>query len=162
MNILSFRSLIYRIKWKSLIALALLIGTVYVVLNSIPTGYQVGGDIGLWAEVRPDVIGSSDIATVEVELKNMKEKDSILVLVKCTTHDENLLFDDTYAQTYQSKPITIGPQEIRKIDFKIRSRPSILPGEYRVNVIAEEVGNEEKGRAERSVPITVEIKNIAD
>jgi len=152
----AIRSIIYRIRWRSVIALLLLVACAYILLANMPSGYNVGGGIGLWAQAKPDTIKPGATSYVLVELKNLQAKEGMVVSITGLTYDENLIFDDTYAQTYSGQPITIGPEELRKLSFKIRARDGILPGEYRVLIRAEQAGK--PGTAEKSVTVNVDAK----
>lgn len=143
------KSLISRIRWPSVIAVLLLFVALYLAYTYIPSGYQVGGGIGLYAGLEPSAIVPGEDAVVEVELKNMNSDKGLEVYIKGLTYHESLFFEDTYAQTYTSSKITIGPQEIRKLSLKLRSREGIMDGKYAIDLKAYENGKEDKGAKQR-------------
>ena len=141
----NLKSIIYRVRWGSVIALLLLVALIYVLLTNLPGGYQVGGGIGIWAQANPSSVQPGDTSTIEVEMKNMDSDKEKTVFVRAITYDQNLFFDQTYAQTYQSEKIKVGPQEVRKISFILKTKPTVLDGRYRIDIKALEEARETNG-----------------
>jgi hypothetical protein len=136
------RSLIQRVRWRSVLAVVLLIIVCYLIYTSLPGGYSVGGGIGIWASIDPTSIAPGEPVVVSVELKNMRSDKGLMVYIRGLTYNENLFFDETYAQSYTSQKISIGPQEIRRLSLKMRSKDVILDGKYALDSSAYEEGKE--------------------
>ena len=153
-EVVSFRSLIYRIRWTSVFALVLLLGLIYLLITTLPGGYSVEGDIGLYAFSDPPSIEPNKEALMEVEIKNINSVSEMTVVITGLTYDSNLIFFDTYSQNFLSDPINIGPQEVRRVAFRIRSKPEALFGEYRVKISAEKVGQPDT-KVEQFVPLKI-------
>ncbi len=146
------KSIIERIRWRSVLAVLLLIAVVIIIFTQLPTGYEVGagGNIGLWAAVEPASIVPGDEAVVNVELKNMNTEKGLNVIVTGETYTELLSFEvSRYDKLFQSEKISVGPQEIRRLSVKMRSKQGILDGKYSIDVKAFEEGKEDSGAKQR-------------
>ncbi len=147
------KSVVSRIRWKSVFALLLLAATAYVVVEALPGGYAVGGDVGIRVSADPPEVSPGGSAMLDVELKNLRESRDMAIIVSGQTYDPNVYFDDTYAQTYGSRSINIGPQETRKLTLKVRVKPEALQGSY---VIDFKATPQDSGGAETRLAIDVE------
>jgi len=150
------KSVVSRIRWKSVFAVVLLVALAAVAFKWLPAGYQTGGGLGLRVSANPPKVAPGGLTTLEAELKNLDSDRSVKVLVKARTYDAELVFEETYGQEYDGLPISIGPQGARKITFKINSKPTALEGKYPVDVTAAEEGGGE-GAAKR-IFLTIEKK----
>jgi hypothetical protein len=136
------KSLAGRIRWRSVLALILFVVLVYVLVRSFPGGYQTSqnGAIGIRVQVDPASVSPGGSAVMDVELKNFGEKSEVTVIVTGETYSKNLLFEDSSAQKYGSESIGIGPQETRKLKFKVKSKPEIIEGTYNIEFTAVPAG----------------------
>jgi hypothetical protein len=150
----SIKTVLGRVRWTSVIALVLLIAAVFLLFQYFPTGYQVLDGVGIKATATPAKIAPGGSSSVDVEVKNMKSDMDVTVVIKGQTYDKNVFFDDTYAQTYGSQAVTLGPQESRKITLKLKSKPETLQGKYTLDFTAVPTG-EDKG-AQTRISLTVE------
>ena len=147
----SIRSIMYRIRWGSVIGVVLLFAVVYMIYTSsgvydlIPTGYEVKDGVGIWADISPKKVAPGNSTVLEVEIKNMDSDKEIMLSVKGLSYDDNLFFDNTYSQSDSSDAIMMGPQAVRKISFKMKTKGKALNGKYPVDVTAVEVGKHEDG-----------------
>jgi hypothetical protein len=150
----SIKSLAARIKWRSVLAVILLIALVAVIYQSMPGGYSVASGVGIRVSADPTTVSPGGSSVVDVELKNVNEKGDVSVVVTAKTYDVNLYFDELQSQSYKSALINIGPQETRRISVKVASKKGILQGNYNIDFTATQDGNE-KGASAR-LPLTVE------
>jgi hypothetical protein len=150
------KSVIHRIRWRSVLAVVLLVAFAAVAFNFLPAGYQVGGGVGLKVRATPDSLSPGGASTIEAELKNTDSDRTVKVVVKSRAHDASLIFDETYTQAYESVPISIGPQGTKKITFKLKTKADSLEGRYPVDVTATEEGKAEG--AEKRIFLTVKKK----
>jgi hypothetical protein len=134
---------IARIKWKSVLALIIVIAAMYFLVKSFPTGYSVKNNIGLKVSSNPEQISPGYISTINVEIKNLNRERMITVGVKAKTSDQSMFFTETYSGEYFRGGITIGPQETRKLRFDVKSKAGSLEGRYGVTVYAIEDGKVE-------------------
>ncbi len=138
-----------RVRWGSVLAVVALFAIVYLVYNYFPSGYSVSGGVGIWASASPSKIMPGNSTVISVEIKNMDSENQMLVQVRGLSYDDNLFFDNTYSQSDSSDGIMLGPQAVRKISFKMRSKKEALAGRYPVDISALEVGKEEGGAMSR-------------
>jgi len=150
------KSLIARIRWQSVLALLLFVVVIVVLFKSLPGGYQIGGGLGLKVTANPWKIVPGDSTTLDVELKNINKDRNVSVIVKAQTYDKNLFFEESYAQSYGTASISLGPQEMRKLKFKVKSKPDIIEGKYTIDFSATPTG-EGKG-VENRVSLEIEKK----
>ncbi|MFH1055829.1 MAG: hypothetical protein V1744_07045 [Candidatus Altiarchaeota archaeon] len=127
-------SLVSRIRWKSVIAVILLVAVAYTLIQYFPGGYQTSGNIGLKVSAKPDSMTPGGSTTLEVEVKNMNSKEEVTVTIRGRTFEKEIMFADTQTQNYASDPIQIGPQGVRKLSLSVKSSRAALEGEYPVEV----------------------------
>lgn len=151
------RSFLYRIRWGSVIALVLLVLAFYVLYTSAPSGYNVSGGVGIFAEVDPAVASPGQTINIKVELKNMYSDKGMTVVLRGKTYNDMIFFDETFAQTYSSKQITIGPQEIRRINILLRTKSDIYIGKYTIDLEASEA-NKPQGIAKQRVSVDIDTE----
>jgi hypothetical protein len=147
-------SIVSRIRWKSIIALILLLGAGYAAVSMMQGGYSIGGDVGLRVTANPSKVQPGSSSALDVELRNMDDKKDLTVVVSAQTYDRSLYFEENTAQTYTGQPVKLGPQETRRISLKVKTKPEILQGKYSVDFKATPQGDD-KG-AENRVFLTVE------
>jgi uncharacterized membrane protein len=152
------RSLLSRVRWGSVIAVILLVIAVAIIYSKIPSGYNIGGNIGLSASVMETSVSPGSDIVLSLELKNMDSVKAMDIQVSGTTYHELLIFDETYTKSYVSQIISIGPQETRKFSIKLRSQQGIIPGQYAIDLKAYERGKQENGATQR---IFINIKEQA-
>ncbi len=134
---------IARIKWRSVLALLVVIIVLFFLVTSInplTTGYSVRNNIGLKTDVKPSSIMPGDISTIRVELMNLNKEKTVTLGIKAKTTDKNIFFTETYSGDYMRGGITIGPQETRKLKFDIKSKDGSLAGKYGIVISAVEDG----------------------
>lgn len=156
MSIARILSTVKRIRWGSVIALALLVVFFFTFLGSFPSGYEVGGQVGLKVVAKPEKIHPGGSTVLEIELKNLNPEATVDVVVEGQTHDNNLIFEESYTQTYRSASIKVGPQGVRKTSFRVKTKPGTLEGRYRIDVLAKDQLSD--GRADSRVFVDVETK----
>jgi uncharacterized membrane protein len=148
------KSVVSRIKWRSVVALILFVAVLVLLWQSMPGSFAVGSGVGIRVSPNPATIVPGGSTSLDVELKNVKDKGDVSVVVKAQAYDKNLAFDDSGTQNYGSASITLGPQETRKVKLKVKSQPGILEGKYTFDFIA--VPSGEDIGAETRVSLTVE------
>jgi hypothetical protein len=146
-------SLASRIRWRSVLALVLLIALVAVLIQSMPGSYSTGGGIGLRVTVSPTKIAPGGAAVLDVELKNVNDKSDAVVSVEAKTYDPGLTFTDSLAQSYRSNIIKIGPQETRRLKVDLKSRNGILEGKYTVDFTATPEGSATGAQTRASITV---------
>jgi uncharacterized membrane protein len=147
-------SVLGRIRWKSVLAVILLLGVAVVVLQYMPSSYQVSNGVGIKVSPNPSTISPGGSSVVDIELKNVNADKDLTVNLDTRTYDRNILFDAANSQTYRISSISIGPQETRKLNLKVKSNPETMQGTYTIDFKAIPLG-EDKG-AESRVSIKVE------
>lgn len=154
------KSLIERIKWRSILAVLLLVAVIAVIFFSLPAGSETSSSgIRISASIDTSSINAGDTMTVDVELQNMNSDKGLEVYLKGLTYTELLFFDETYSQTFTTSKITIGPQERRRLAILLRSKPGILDGKYSVDLTAFEYNKEDAGAMQR---VFVELEEVAE
>jgi len=142
-----------RIRWKSIFAMLLLAAAAYVIVQAMPGGYSVGGNVGIRVTAEPSKVSPGESSMVDIELKNMRDKEDINVIVTADTHDKDVFFDESYAQTYGSQSINIGPLGKKKFVWKVRTKPEVMQGEY---VIDFKASTKDSNGAETKLYLVVE------
>jgi len=122
----------------SVIGVLVLIVLVVVVLTSIPSKYDVKGNVGVTVDADPASIGVGDKSTIMIEIKNMDKDDEVTVDVEAKTYDKNFLFTRSGEQHTYQRGVAVGPKEVRNLKFDVRAMSGALPGKYRVDVSARE------------------------
>ncbi len=148
------RSVVSRIRWRSVLAVLLFVAVLAVLFTSFPTGYSIGGGMGLKVKANPDRIKPGGTATLETELKNVRADENIVVTIHAKTYDSDLVFEESYSQEYESLDIAIGPEGVRKTSFRVKCKPTAYEGRYPIDVYASAEG--EDRQAETRVFVTVE------
>jgi hypothetical protein len=138
----NIKSLASRIRWRSVIALILLVIVAAVLLKTMPGSFATVGSVGIRVTADPSSVSPGASSTLDVELKNVNAKGDVTVTVKAQTYDRNIYFEDSNSQTYGSASISIGPQETRKIKMKVKTRPETLEGQYSLDFSALSSGSD--------------------
>lgn len=150
---MDIKSILSRIKWKSVVAVILFIVIIFFAFKNLPSQHKVKDDLGVSAVVDPDVIGPGGKSAIDIEIENFNKDEDVDVIVTAKSYDEKLVFYEFYNTTVQ-REIKVGPTEIRKLKFKVKLQPGALEGKYRIDVEAKEK-NKGSG-AEYQVYLTVE------
>jgi len=131
------KSVLKRVRWGSVAALAFMVFLVAaILLYSFGSGYEMGEDVGLKVSMNPSKVEPGSYASVEVELKNPNDSRNISVTVTAVTYESDIVFAESFTQVHETTPITIGPQGIRRISFRVKSKPETLEGRYSLDVSA--------------------------
>jgi len=127
---------------------------IVLLIRNFPGSYQVGGNVGLYVNANPSTIEPGGTSTLEVELKNVNSKDEITATVKGQTFDDDITFSEGDSKTYASQSIKIGPEGVKRITVKVKSKASALQGKYPIDVTATAQGGDKS--AQQRVFLTVE------
>lgn len=163
MDSLALKSFMARVKWPSVLLVAVLIVIVgillYLISENVSPGFTVEDDLGIRVSVEPKTIevGDSDGAALAVEVTNRDERDDVTVTVSAETHDANFVFGypDENATKAVREGIVIGPGEIKKVSFTAHATPDALEGQYLVDV---EAAKNRLENVEESIYVDVEKK----
>ncbi|MDD5111629.1 MAG: hypothetical protein PHG85_03725 [Candidatus Altiarchaeota archaeon] len=123
-----------RIRWKSVLAVIVVVFIAIIALTSLPSGYTVKDDIGIKAAANPDTIKPNGKTTLEIEVKNMKE-DRVEVEIGAKAYDELLTFSNT-SSTQVMTTVKIGPKEVRRLYFDMELMDGALEGKYGIEISA--------------------------
>ncbi len=163
MDSLAMKSFMARVKWPSVLLVAVLIIIVGVVLylisESVSPGFTVEDDLGIRVSVDPKTIeiGDSDGAAIACEVTNRDDRDGAIVTITAKTHDANFVFGypDENATKAVREGVVIGPGEIKKVTFTAHATADALEGQYLVDI---EAAKNRLENVEESVYIAVEKK----
>jgi uncharacterized protein (DUF58 family) len=144
----NLRSIVSRIKWRSVLAVALIIGVLFILGSNLPSGYNVSGNVGVGVSISPATVRAGEASDIEVRLRNYDRDGHITVVVKGQTYEPEIIFSDDGGQSFVSAPIRIGPEGERKIVVSVKSQASTLSGKYPVDIVArtEDMVNPPKNR----------------
>ena len=134
--------LLARVKWKSVLALILLIAVIilvvwgFYVLKPFTANYKTKGDLSarFWADpARTELRGAT---TVWVEVKN-RGSDKLPVTVTMNTYSKSLLF--AAGEQNMSKGVELGPGESRQLPFSANMNASYA-GTYGLKAVVSSGG----------------------
>jgi len=140
-----------RIKWKSVLAVLIVLAIVLLVFRNIPSGYTVKDDVGLKAYANPDTIKLDGRTSLEIEIKNTGQERGIETLVSANAYDQNIIFTNT-SSTSVELSVKIGPKEVRKLSFEIQLSPGALEGTYCIDVTVKPEGRIEGVKVPVCIP----------
>ena len=127
---------------------------IVLLAKNFPGGYQVGGNVGIYVNANPSTIEPGGTSTLEVELKNVNSKDEIIATVKGQTFDDDITFSEGDSKAYTSQSIKIGPEGVKKITVKVKSKATALQGKYPIDITA--TAEDADKSAQQRVFLTVE------
>ncbi|MBD3388216.1 MAG: hypothetical protein GF416_03980 [Candidatus Altiarchaeales archaeon] len=157
-GITRIRSIVYRIRWRSVIAVLLLVAVAALLFTSMPSGFRVTGGVGLKVKADPAKIPPGGSTTLQIELKNVESDEKATLVVEGNANDDDIYFEESYTQSYRSMSIPIGPQGTRKTSFKVKTKPGILEGRYTIDVTARNEQDPESREARTRVFLEVESR----
>ncbi|ODS42402.1 MAG: hypothetical protein MSIBF_03500 [Candidatus Altiarchaeales archaeon IMC4] len=145
MKLSQFKTALSKVRWKSVIALLVVLAVLAVALNSFIHPDCTAKDgicINVWAD--PDKINVYEGSTVWVDVKNVGEE-VMEVSVDLKAWDESLRFkggDSNFVLNNDSAVVSIAPGENRRVDFAMKLVGAKNPGKYRIDVLAHSVSRE--------------------
>ncbi|MEA3254333.1 MAG: hypothetical protein U9Q22_00680 [Candidatus Altiarchaeota archaeon] len=139
----ALKSIISRVKWKSVLGLISFIALILFVLWAILTlnpfgpGYKGEEDIQIRSWVDPGRVDLKGKSTVWIDVMNRGDE-KVEVDVDLQTYDKNLIFEKTGNQRTNESRI-LGPRESRELDFKVNvNAPD--SGKYGIKILVTHTG----------------------
>lgn len=149
------KTLLSRVRWTSVIALLLLMAVFIFILVKIPfSSSNVQGNIVLDANAVPGRIKLGERSTIEIEVRNTDKYERAEVDVEAKTHDDYFIFVESAESYIVEEGVQIGPQETRRLKFRVRAVPGARPGKYRIDVKAREKNYAESAEDQVYVKVT--------
>ncbi|MFH1721747.1 MAG: hypothetical protein ABH950_03985 [Candidatus Altiarchaeota archaeon] len=140
----TFRSIVARVKWRSVFLLIVFVAVVvfllYLISQNVTPGFTTDNNLGIRVSAEPSTIeiGDSDGAKVSVEVTNDEEAEDVTVSVTAETHDENFVFGFPAENGTKASEegVVVGPGEIKKVDFQVFALKGAHEGTYLIDVEA--------------------------